>query len=45
MIVRALKLPPKCELKEQILAKVGTCKGKYRRFRAEDALLAFLKSL
>lgn len=32
-------------LKEQILAKVGTCKSKYRRFQAEDALLAFLKSL
>ena len=32
-------------LKEQILAKAGTCKSEYRRFKAEDSLLAFLKSL
>jgi integrase/recombinase XerD len=33
-------------LKEQILAKVETCNRQdYRRFKAEDSLLAFLKSL
>jgi site-specific recombinase XerD len=33
-------------LKEQILAKVGTGKNQnYRRFKAEDSLLAFLKNL
>jgi site-specific recombinase XerD len=32
-------------LKEQILAKAGTCKSKYCRFQAEDSLLAFLKGL
>jgi len=33
-------------LKEQILAKVGTCDSQtYRRFKAEDSLLAFLKGL
>ena len=32
-------------LKEQILAKAGTCRTEYRRFKAEDSLLAFLKSL
>jgi integrase len=33
-------------LKEQVLAKVGTRDGQtYRRFKAEDSLLAFLKGL
>ena len=42
---RPVSLTP-LTLKEQILAKVGTGKNQnYRRFKAEDSLLAFLKNL
>jgi integrase/recombinase XerD len=33
------------ELKEKILAKCGSYNSEYHRFKAEDSLLAFLKSL